>query len=652
MSVKIHLPHLQQLTLEGFSLFHSQRRISLAVNSGVFCLAGANGIGKSTVLAAVSYALTGIIPEPQRKFTSVDEYYKDCLKFAQQYFTGRIREKDRSQAAVELRFKIGDAQYQINRGLFDANALRMLRIDRPGEVVEPTDSSDTERDELYRKHLAADVGVSRFQQYAFLHHHVMTFDERHHLLFWDEKILEQALHLAFGVDFQAAQSADNLGREIERADSRARNANWQATEVAKKIKDIKQRREQLKEADKDADAIEYIRLTQERDEAVATVEKRAAAVNDAELQVSRSSAKLANAQHRFKQAFSDRINTVNPWVGHPVFVLSANRGRCTFCGDDSEGVVGRIEEARKRTECPLCGSPQEQELHHSDSVEALERIDAELEQLREVLQSSMKRIDRERVELDAATDDLEAISVQITKIESASPELRDIGGSGSNSTEIDAVLDIYEKQRQDLLREKVDQRKRRDTAKKTLKKLRQGLESQYSEAEEDFVPAFRELARLFLGLDLDVELQTRRTGVGLVLEVRGEKRREHFSLSESQKYFVDIALRMAIASHVTGDAVPATLFVDTPEGSLDIAYEARAGEMFARFVEMKNQLIMTANVNSSRLLIRLAERCGGDQMDFVRMMDWAELSDVQLDEEALFEQAYADIDAAFQRAGA
>ncbi len=41
----------------------------------------------------------------------------------------------------------------------------------------------------------------------------------------------------------------------------------------------------------------------------------------------------------------------------------------------------------------------------------------------------------------------------------------------------------------------------------------------------------------------------------------------------------------------------ATLLIDTPEGSLDIAYESRVGNMFADFVvENKQNMMITKNL--------------------------------------------------------
>src|SRR5262249_15161180 len=143
----------------------------------------------------------------------------------------------------------------------------------------------------------------------------------------------------------------------------------------------------------------------------------------------------------------------------------------------------------------------------------------------------------------------------------------------------------------------------RDEKKKELKALQRSLESSYAAAEEEFVPLFRDLAELFLGIELDVRLEGKvATGLVLVLELRSTVRREQHQHSESQRFFVDIALRMAMAQFMSSDEAPAGLLIDTPEGSLDIAYESRAGEMFAKFVKGGHSIMMTANINTSQLL--------------------------------------------------
>lgn len=82
---------------------------------------------------------------------------------------------------------------------------------------------------------------------------------------------------------------------------------------------------------------------------------------------------------------------------------------------------------------------------------------------------------------------------------------------------------------------------------------------------------------------------------------------DEFELSESQRFFIDIALRMAIVTFVCSKTTASTsMLIDTPEGSLDIAYETNAGSMFYEYIAANQKMIITANLNSSGLIQTLA----------------------------------------------
>ncbi len=146
-------------------------------------------------------------------------------------------------------------------------------------------------------------------------------------------------------------------------------------------------------------------------------------------------------------------------------------------------------------------------------------------------------------------------------------------------------------------------------------------------------------------MPLSVQMEARATrGLDLIFMVRGSPRRQQQHLSESQRFFLDIALRMALTQHMSAATSRGGMVIDTPEGSLDIAYEKRAGDMLAMFAESGHQILMTANLNSSQLLLALARRSGSARMRLQRMTDWAELSEVQQEEEGLFIKAYQEIE--------
>lgn len=231
---KLTFPIIKSVRLQNFSLYTLEPNIEIDISSGVFVLAGANGIGKSTFLAAVNFGLTGIVPAPEREFSSVNEYFKSGADFSKDFFEGRIQERDRDEASIAITFELNEKLYMFERGIFEATQLRSFSIvDMLNDhVLLATDKIKPEsRNLLFQQHLVAETGVNSFEQYVFLQHFVLTFDEGRHLLLWDDRVLTTAINLVIGESVERADQLEHLRREMERADSRARNKTFAAGNV-------------------------------------------------------------------------------------------------------------------------------------------------------------------------------------------------------------------------------------------------------------------------------------------------------------------------------------------------------------------------------------------------------------------------------------
>jgi energy-coupling factor transporter ATP-binding protein EcfA2 len=638
-----HLPRLLRVELSHFSLYSAKPSIEVSFNSGVFCLAGANGLGKSTFLAAINYGLTGIVPDPSRKFESVPEYYAYNLDFSDQFFDGRVIEKDRERASVSLDLIAGDKKFQISRGVFEKQQLRTLAISDVNSKRIHLDGarlSAEARHEQFGAALAESIGLRSFDQFVFLQHFVFTFDERRHLLFWDQRVLEQALYLSFGVDPEDAQKADSLRREFDKADSLVRNYQWQATELRKKVQELESIANQnANTSDVQETMAQYKQLLLARDTTEKAVRRLREQRGDVDVQYAKTTANVATCTADYERAFAKYLKDhVNP-ESHPLIKEMLQTSRCGLCGSNGEEILDGIRKELGSDRCPLCNSNFKRKTHNATE---LRKLDSALARSKEELKQIIAKRERIASETESIEHKLSAATAAIDKFERQNVALLEVE-TNKNPNSLDRTIAGYREQIDSLLAKKATQRERREDRNKQLQQLRRRLVSQYGEAEERFVPVFRELAHRFLGIDLDVELETKSAAVFLTLTVRDTPRRRIFQLSESQRFFVDIALRMALLKFTSLPNGTACLLIDTPEGSLDIAYESRVGDMFAKFALDGFNIIMTANINTSQLLLTLARRCGKAHMQLCRMTTWTDLSEVQLAEEHLFAKAYRQI---------
>lgn len=638
---KLKLPHVRHLVLKNFSLYSTQPVVDVAFDRGVFCLAGANGLGKSTFLAALNFALTGRVSDPNRTFLSIPEYYKHTEEFSSDFFDGRIDESDREFAETKLEMTVGTQTYRLTRGMFEPDELRELDIvDEDGApLVRKKNAKPRDLHEEYCKHLITDIGLHSFEQFVFLQHFVFTFDERRHLLFWDEKILERALYIAFGVDQSAAERADELRRESEKADSLARNANWQATEIRKKLEDLQKALGGKASVDDPADLrAEHERLSQRTDD----LERRTRAVDnalkDASLKISDLSARQASLRTDYEAEFSKRFQTTSAVAQSPVVAMSLSGNKCEVCGTEGEAVATAIRRKLDNHQCPMC----EQAIRSGPAkdVKAIQALDHQISTVRVLLADAVKQRDRLQKESAEVQSNWSFARNALVAFEEENRVALEAFMRSKQSDGVDSTIRRYRAQIEELLEKKRSQYEKRNERRRELAVLQKGLVDRYDEAEAEFVPSFTDLAQRFLGLDLTIRLETQHNvGVTILLEVKSHARRQFHQLSESQRFFIDMALRMAMIKYMSAPESKGTFFVDTPEGSLDIAYENRAGDMFARFTQDGFRIVMTANINTSRLLLSLAEKCGQQMMDLCRMTAWTELSDVQREEEHLFAEA-------------
>lgn len=629
----ITLPIPLELTLDSFTLYRNKRTLDVAFDREVFCLAGANGLGKSTFLNTLNFAITGVVADPRRKFDSLAEYLRFTAPYASEYYDGRIGPDDRNVATVKLRMIVGEKTYTIERGFFGGSGVRSLTV-RKGDalVVEHNSAaSDADRDELYRKMVSKDAGLARFEQLIFLQHFLVSFDEQHRLLLWDERTIEQTLMLAFGVDPDRAAQVDVWRRSAERAESQARNLQYQATTAMQRLSELKRRVSANAEDEANLEPqANFEELERQRANLLESSDGARRREEAAAVELASAEADLVATEQAYELSFLALMHVVPG--RHPLVVTSRQDDVCGVCGQSH--ARDRIDRRVQEGHCWLCDAevPKSTDLDESQ----LDRRDAALAEARKRTQSMRKRQEqlrdwRIRTSRDLADFD-EAHDIKAVT--------RSAPGMGAAVAELERQ---YQAEAEDARRRRDEYRERRDHFRSLITPVARELSRLFSEANELFVPEFTALAHAFLGLDVDVYLSQRGGRPSLVVAVEGTERRSFEQLSESQRYFIDIALRMALVSHMTRGESPGCLFIDTPEGSLDISYEARVGKMFGAFAEAGNRIVMTANINTSRLLTSLADVCGPDGMKVVPMTDWTRLSDVQAEGEHLFLEAFEDL---------
>lgn len=657
MQSKYNFIKFEQIIIRNFSLYKKEGKIYTVnekINEGVYCLAGANGLGKTTFLNAINYGLTGIVLEPNKEVYSPSEIVTRNKRYTERYFIGRIDKKDEEKAEIEITFKVNDKYFRVIRGFFERDALRLLEIygkngDKKISHFKGKSESPKELNNQFQKLLTSEIGFTNFDYFVFYQLYILTFDENRRMIFWDDRASSQALAIAFNSDPKDADRILDLTRKMEKHESNGRNLRWQSTQAKKKIEELTQKIKGKKVSDIEQLENEYAELYKEAEELERVLENIKIEYDSMLKKQSLLNSETMQLRIEHMRLFSKYSKPRSTLLENTNIQLSIRNKECNLCGSEGFHIAENIERSIHRNNCPLCNTViNESSSTESDKIMKLIQInDKKISDRNLELDNIILEVEGKKVEIDKAEIDVNKAKQHIEEFTEDNP---DISFKGTGNKNIDALIKQYKKQAELASQESKGEYSKRDKLKIEYEKLLKKVESSYKEAETVFVPTFKKLAKSFIGLNLNIHPKRSDKTIKLVLEIHDLARTEPFQLSESQRFFLDIALRMSLAIYLSDNNNGATMLVDTPEGSLDIAYESRVGRMFAEYVISYNQnLFMTANINASQLLLSLAEICGKGKMKFRRMLEWTEPSEIQKEGEKLFQKVYKDIENALDK---
>ncbi|GHU56001.1 hypothetical protein FACS189442_4180 [Spirochaetia bacterium] len=497
----------------------------------------------------------------------------------------------------------------------------------------------------YEETLVNEVGIGKFSYFIFFQLYVLTFDENRRMLFWDERASTSALSIAFNDNLEDTERVLELKKRMEEYESYGRNTRWQATQIKNEIEKLINTSRQQEDSGYNILKEEYYKMVSEANDLEAlyndisieydTLLKRENIINSEILQLKTTYRKLFSL-------YSEPRSTL---MNNPYVQLSKKENKCFMCNSEGHQVIENIEKRLfSQPVCPVCGTTinNADDKKQSKLMAEIKKIDKELDGKNKDLEELMLESETKKIELDRKYIEMNHIKSKLVKFEK---ENKNISFTKTGDAPIDTLIEEYQKQYDKSDKLSIDYYAKRNKLEPEYKALQNKVSKGYKSREDVFVPLFKKFAFSFIGLDLNIFSKIKGKNIALYFELQNTARTAPYQLSESQRFFLDIALRMALAVHLSKGNNGASLLIDTPEGSLDIAYENRVGKMFAEFViEFNQNILMTANINASQLLVSLAKQCGEQKMEFKRMLEWTDLSDIQREGEHLFNRVYKNIE--------
>lgn len=654
MSRTIYLPELQRIHIKNFTLYPNGLDYTFDFIKGVNLVLGGNGMGKTTFVNLIKYAIIG---NYKNRFDFRRTYLDKMIQRRQEnsatYFNNRMDANvitDGDMPFVELVFNIHDAEFQVKR---DLQEIRMISCVVNGEAIIGESISQARYEKLseeekkpyllyrYEKEVEKYLNIT-FDDLIVFVNEVLFFGEDHKTIMWNNLSsgsidVQTELFSKYFNDPKLDEERQEALRQAKYFDSlsRHRSEDMRAIkkvldkiDAAKKQKhsnDIPLRIIELKEKISDASTM-LKQLQKEQKERLSRIETLENEINIASSRVVETERKKARLESQRNSQIWETL--------HPAYYKFERNIRlnhiCPLCNKPSEALAKKVDS--KPSNCFLCDSPLEK--HAADDLTQMyKETQAILNSTYNFINEKKREISRLENEIKDSDAKFEAQSIYVRNLNNA---LRELQFANSQEIPHGGEIQPFLEEMERLQREKEDNQKKSVAESARAAEISNKMVAEVTENVLHFSSIFSSYAEQFLG----VECKLTYTKLGDDITERfypviaGTTRQNEEELSESQRFFIDHSFRMTILTFFYQR--PTFYIVETPDSSLDISYEHNAAKVFLQFLENPNSIIITSNLNNSTFLRYLIEHSEGC-VDVVGLLDIAKQSMIQNSSEQLKE---------------
>ena len=592
MRDRVKLPQLLGFRLYKFyPLFRDD--IDMSLNTGPYIVLGGNGLGKTTTMQAIVYGLAGGLSDESIEPTQY-------LRWDHKYFSDRLGPEYIATATVEVDFTLGDTILSVRRG-FKSSKVIGFRLGNDGWVENPALASESFKDAVMNygdyRHL---------DDFRFLVHRLLYLPESRRLIAWDYGV-QMRIMMLLNQDLIDENTFREQRAEVKDIDSKKRHVHVALINVEKEIerRNVEQSEEEKSAIGKSkstkSDLDELINQLQSaaknRRRLQTGVDVIADELGDVSTQIETLRTKIEHAEATLIATSLRKTEDTYHLAMHKLL----ENGICPACGTYQSGMQDLARENARNHRCLLCGSMEPPETNP--------KLTTLCSQLSEKLRAQQAREKKYHVAFARLQDARKEESQVQSKI---------------NKIRFDpSIVALIERHLTDLLQQKdLPELKRKLEVQESelgvqLYEKQTQLEREYQNflvvtraRTEKLRQIYTNYATDFLGLPCTLSDRIRRS-VNIsysqfVPEFEDKRRDTSESCSEAQRFFLDIAFRLALVEWASNEpGRGATFICETPETALDMSYVDNVVTMFTGFTQMGHSMLITANIQPYGIAVKL-----------------------------------------------
>ena len=651
----IYLPTLKKIKVKDFTLYPNGLDYEYDFINGVNLIIGGNGMGKTTFVNIIKYAIIG----HYKKNFEFTRTYKD-KKIEKRtlhpinYYKNRLDDsiKTKSNATVSIDFVINNDLFSVERCLetITLNAYSINNKNVDGEILTQAKyeifDDEIKQNTLLKKY---EIDIEKasglpFDDLIFFINEILFFGEDHKTILWgDGDTGTDVQHELFNKYFNSPK-LDNARQEANRQakyyDSVSRHRSEDIRAIKKVLdKVVGEINNKDKDFDEETINSKILKIKDDLKGLDKKIQKKQKLRKEVEIKLLLINNKinelsiLVDSLEKNKKIAENKLfenKYLNLHKNYDLYFQSIKTNHiCPLCTKQVEEdfIDHKLTHSNN---CILCN----QEINEITN----ETLKSNFESINEELISEHTKIQNSQKEASQIAKDLKKLDLEFKELSDTKrtlqSELRNLQFAFTNLPENapDKLQAFYDEiESLEKLKEEFQLKSKEE--KEKAERFSIQIEEQVSKETNKFSNLFSEFAVEFLGVKCSLTYDEFDDGNKRFYPVINGKIRLHEEeLSESQRFFIDHSFRMSILSFFY--TKPTFYIVETPDSSLDISYEKNAAKVFTKFLEKENALIITTNLNNSEFLNYLID-FSKNRVSIINLIDIAKKSVIQQSSQSL-----------------
>lgn len=616
----VYLPEINFMEVEGFNKIFKEGKIIIDFSKSLNMLLGGNGLGKTTLLQCIVYALTGGTNSPEIEANK-------SYRWDNRFFIRRVNKDKLTTASIRINFNINNVNFSVKRGINNNRVLEFML----NEELQPNNS--------FEEAIIRIGNYDNYYSYSFVVNRLLYLPENRRSLMWDYEAQVRSI-MILNNDIIDEARYRSLRVEIKNLDSTKRHTTVRINKI-----DLTHKEENELVSNKNQEQQVNIKeliakrkvLSGQLKSVLSVREEKATALKKIETRRDEIAQEIEKQSEVIRHYESKTINTTLKSFGQKkamLFDKTVNYGICPCCGESSPSFQAIAKQRLSEGKCLVCGQSHDITVHVDADIQA---VNAQLQEKLSDRDNVSKHIYQLKNMIESLDEEIFSIRKNISEINYNAYVNADRAGEEIYMDDENSELALAK-----LISD-------RENLESDIRSKSQQADEIYENFRNHFVRGsnrlsiiYQELASDFLGKTVTLEYEKSPDKFVeinyLIPKFDDEARRSPEDCSEAQRFFLDIAFRMSLIllnHELTGTV--GTFISETPEAALDVSYVNNVVKMFSQFMQQKNKLILSNNLQRLGLAYELVKNWGIKNISIFDLLKHGKLSDVQQKSKELFE---------------